>query len=92
MSAFRLQGVICTSVSNWRTSAIYVSGLLDVERSYERLTNAGWIAAFVVLCAVSGYEVMKTMGTIEKFVMGGVLALFAIISLFVASFSQMSEL
>jgi len=32
-----------------------------------------------------GYEVMKTMGAIEKFVIGGVLGLFAIISLFVAA-------
>jgi FtsH-binding integral membrane protein len=32
-----------------------------------------------------GYGVMKTMGAIEKFVMGGVLGLFAIISLFVAA-------
>ncbi|HVT51990.1 MAG TPA: hypothetical protein VHE77_10500 [Dongiaceae bacterium] len=32
-----------------------------------------------------GYEVMRTMGAIEKFVTGGVLGIFAIISLFVAS-------
>jgi FtsH-binding integral membrane protein len=32
-----------------------------------------------------GYGVMRTMGAIEKFLMGGVLGLFAIISLFVAS-------
>jgi hypothetical protein len=32
-----------------------------------------------------GYEVMKTMGAIEKFLMGGVLGVFAIISLFVAA-------
>ena len=32
-----------------------------------------------------GYGVMNTMGAIEKFVMGGVLGLFAIISLFVAA-------
>ncbi len=32
-----------------------------------------------------GYEVLRTMGAIEKFVIGGVLGLFAIISLFVAA-------
>jgi FtsH-binding integral membrane protein len=32
-----------------------------------------------------GYEVMKTMGAIEKFVTGGVLGIFAVIALFVAS-------
>jgi len=32
-----------------------------------------------------GYEVMKTMGAIEKFLMGGVLGIFAITSLFVAA-------
>jgi FtsH-binding integral membrane protein len=32
-----------------------------------------------------GYGVMNTMGAIEKFLMGGVLGLFAIISLFVAA-------
>jgi hypothetical protein len=32
-----------------------------------------------------GYEVMKTMGAIERFLIGGVLGVFAIISLFVAA-------
>jgi|SRR5581483_5907 len=32
-----------------------------------------------------GYEVLRTMGAIEKFVIGGVLGVFAIISLFVAA-------
>jgi hypothetical protein len=32
-----------------------------------------------------GYEVMKTMGAIEKFAFGGILALFAVISLFIAA-------
>ena len=32
-----------------------------------------------------GYEVLRTMGAIEKFLIGGVLGVFAIISLFVAA-------
>jgi len=32
-----------------------------------------------------GYEVMRTMGAIEKFLIGGVLGIFAIVSLFVAA-------
>jgi hypothetical protein len=32
-----------------------------------------------------GYEALKTMGAIEKFLMGGVLGLFAVIAMFVAA-------